>query len=95
MTGTRERKGGGEMSCFPLKTARSGRISKGALSVREDQETMKCAIFLDARSWRNTYLVKVLTTPVGSSLSSVSIKDGKEAMTSNSLVVVNEGVCVL
>jgi acetyl/propionyl-CoA carboxylase alpha subunit len=42
-----------------------------------------------------TYLVKVLTTPVGGSLSCVSVKDGKEAMAGDALVVVDKGVRIL
>lgn len=55
----------------------------------------------DTRAWflffdrSRTYLVKVLTTPVGGSLSCVSVKDGKEAMASDALVVVDKGVCIL
>lgn len=39
--------------------------------------------------------MKVLTTPVGGSLSCVPVKDGKEAMAGDALVVVDEGVCIL
>lgn len=42
-----------------------------------------------------SYLVKVLTTPVGGSLSCMSVKDGKETMAGDTLVVVDEGVCIL
>lgn len=41
------------------------------------------------------YLVKVLSAPVCCSLACMTIKDGKEAVSSDALVVVNKGMRVL